>query len=221
VSAVTPDGLLFEGEPYSILRRSTSASFFEPGDFGIETEMLHTGAYRGFVCTYAVEDNSLLLHTLEIRSRDRRYPYIYETRPSFPDYLDDTDPQELEVAPDIPKGTENFEMAYDLSMGTEVRDANGKIAWHSDGYALYQNIDMPVSYTGTLRIGRDHDPKYYTGFIPGWLDWMHRKVCDLKFTDGHLESTTDLSDEMAKIREKQQTAEQYFASQAARVSLPK
>jgi hypothetical protein len=118
VSAVTPDGLLFEGEPYSILRRSTSASFFEPGDFGIETEMLHTGAYRGFVCTYAVEDNSLLLHTLEIRSRDRRYPYIYETRPSFPDYLDDTDPQELEVAPDIPKGTENFEMAYDLSMGT-------------------------------------------------------------------------------------------------------
>jgi hypothetical protein len=39
------------------------------------------------------------------------------------------------------------------------------------------------------------------------LDWIHRKVLDFKFVAGRVQSVTDLSTEMAKIREQQMTGE--------------
>jgi hypothetical protein len=39
---------------------------FDPGAFGIVPQMLHTAAWRGYICTYAVEGDRLRLEQLEI-----------------------------------------------------------------------------------------------------------------------------------------------------------
>ena len=39
---------------------------FDPGAFGIVPRMLHTAAWRGYICTYGVEDDRLRLEGLEI-----------------------------------------------------------------------------------------------------------------------------------------------------------
>lgn len=78
-----------------------------------------------------------------------------------------------------------------------------------------------MAYTGTLRIAQDADWKYCRSVIFGLDDWAYRKVLDLKFVDGRIESVSDLSAEMAKIREQQPTAEEYRASNPGWGPLPK
>ena len=39
---------------------------FDPGDFGIVPHMLHTAAWRGFICTYGVAHDGLRLEGLQI-----------------------------------------------------------------------------------------------------------------------------------------------------------
>jgi len=196
MSGRTPDSLLFRGEQYAILTKSPYEGLFDPHHFGITPDFLHTGAYHGFVCEYAVADDALLLSSLEISAKDRLYPLMNETRPSFPDFFGE--------------GLEAQESYFYTQNAT--KNAIGRIAWHINAQAIYNNVEMPMLYTGTLRIGKDADGKYYIGFIPGWLDWMHREVHDLKFLNGHLESVTDLSEEMAELRAQQPTAEEYNAS---------
>jgi hypothetical protein len=205
MSGRTPDSLVFQDEKYSILLNSPYDRLFEPQEFGITRDFLHTGAPRGFVCAYHVAGETLLLSSLEICAKDRLYPLIWETRPSFPHiFHDDAKCQEA-----------------DFYKENETKNAMGRIAWHIDTFAFYGNIEIPMPYTGVLHIGRETVPEYYLGFIPGWLDWMHRKVFDLKFADGHLESAIDLSAEMATIREKQPTSEEYFASHPGPMPVPK
>lgn len=41
-------------------------ALFDPGAFGIVPQMLHTAAWRGYICTYGVEGDRLRLEQLEI-----------------------------------------------------------------------------------------------------------------------------------------------------------
>lgn len=96
MSARTPDSLFYEGESYAILHVNPHEGLFDPKQFGITPEMLHTGAYRGFVCCYSVVDGTLLLSFLEIRAKDGIYPPINDSIPSFPDIeFDDADQREF------------------------------------------------------------------------------------------------------------------------------
>jgi hypothetical protein len=194
MSGRRPDMILYEGESYAILRNSHTNGLFDPQQFGITPDSRYTSSPRTFVCSYSVADGTLLLSSLEIGAKGGVYPLINEIRPSFSRLPEDGFQSEALAA---------------YYKGVETRDARGKIAWRFDAVAFYDAIEMPLSYTGTLRIGLDPDGKYYRGFLEGWLDWMHRRVLDLKFLNGHLESATDLSEEMAKIREQQPTAEEY------------
>jgi hypothetical protein len=203
MSGLRSDSILYEEESYVILGSSRYDGLFDPQQFGITLDS-YTSSPRALGCAYSVTDGTLLLSSLEIGSKGGVYPLINEIRPCFSHNLDDGSEEEVP------------EFYY---QAVETRDARGKIAWRVDTEALYQGIDMPMAYTGTLRIGRDPDARYYLGFfLSGWPDWMHRKVLDLTFLDGHLESVTDLSDEMAKIREQRPTAEEYHASQPAPAS---
>jgi hypothetical protein len=197
MSGLRSDSILYEGESYVILGSNPYDGLFDPQQFGITPDS-YSSSPRALACAYSVTDGTLLLSSLEIGSKGGVYPLINEIRPCFSHNLEDGAEEEVP------------EFYY---QAVETRDARGKIAWRVDAEALYKAIDMPMTYTGTLRIGHDPDVKYYLGFfLSGWPDWMHRKVLDLKFLDGRLESVTDLSDEMAKIREQQPTAEEYHAS---------
>jgi hypothetical protein len=126
-----PDSLLFRGEQYAILKKSPYDGLFDPHHFGITPDFLHTGAYHGFVCEYAVADDTLLLSSLEISAKDRLYPLINEIRPCSPS-LSDT-------------GLEDQLLEFYYS-GRETKDDRGKLAWHFDAYATYDEIEMPMPY---------------------------------------------------------------------------
>lgn len=205
MSGRRPDSILYEGETYAILRNSPYDGLFDPLQLGITPDSSYTSSPRAFACSYSVADGTLLLSSLEIGAKGGVYPLINEIRPSFSRLPEN--------------GFENEALAA-YYKGVETRDARGKIAWRFDAVALYDEIEMPLSYTGALRIGLDPDGKYYRGFLEGWLDWMHRRVFDLKFLDGRLESVTDLSDEMTKIREQQPTTEEYDAHHSGLDSPP-
>lgn len=197
VSERMPDAVLYEGERYAILHKTAHHGLFDPHQVGITPVMLHTGAPHGFVCQYSIADETLFLSSLEIRAKDGVYPLINDTPPTFPEevmnYL-----QEL------------TSIWRDESSSVFSDDLAGIIkSFECEAY--YNGVDMRMLYTGTLRVGQDADWKYYRGFIPGLVDWMHRKVLDLKFVDGRLQSVTDLSTEMAKIRQQQPTADSYYA----------
>jgi hypothetical protein len=203
MSARTPDSIFHEDGRHYILRVSQYDGLFDPKQFGITPEMLHTGAYRGFVCCYSVVDGTLLLSSLEIRAKDGIYPAINDSIPSFPD---------LEFAD---AGEREF-----FNTEIQTKDPSGKLVWRFDDSAIYTEIETPMDYTGTLRVGRDVDWEYYRGVI-GFEDWAYRKVLDLRFAHGRVESLTDLSDEMAKIRKQQPIAKEYLASNPLFGPVPK
>jgi hypothetical protein len=192
MSARTPDSIFYEDERYAILRVNPYDGLFDPKQFEITPEKLHTGAYRGFVCCYSIVNGTLLLSSLQIRAKGGLYPSINDAIPSFPS-LEKVDPSELYLESD-------------------ARDASGRMVWRCDDYAVYREIETPIAYTGTLRIGQDPDWKYRRSVIFGLQDWAYRKVVDLTFADGHLESVSDLSKEMGEIRKNEPTGEQYRPS---------
>ena len=198
VSERMPDTLLHEGESYAILQKTPYHGIFDPDHVGITPVMLHTGAPHGFVCQYSVARETLLLCSLEIRAKDGVYPLINDTPPTFPEDVMDYLNELTSSFPDTSSSLLNDELTRAIK------------AFECEAY--YNGIDMRMPYTGTLRVGQDADWKYYRGFIPGLVDWMHRKVLDLKFADGRLQSVTDLSTEMAKIRQQQPTAEEHFVN---------
>ncbi len=85
MSSPTPDTLYYEGDRYCIIRRG-DGGLFDPAQFGITTDMLHTGCYRGYLCTYEVAVGGLFLAALEIQAkRGGVYPLINGAPPAFED----------------------------------------------------------------------------------------------------------------------------------------
>lgn len=64
MTAQATDLLLLDGQRYSVL--SHSPGLFDPTDHAIEPVMIHTGAWRGWIATYAVRDDRLELDRLEL-----------------------------------------------------------------------------------------------------------------------------------------------------------
>ncbi|MGQ0826324.1 MAG: hypothetical protein ACT4OX_15050 [Actinomycetota bacterium] len=63
---------------------------FEPGDHGLEPVALHTACWRGFICTYVIADQQLLLHGLRIGFKQQssgglvdNAPTLFDVRPAF------------------------------------------------------------------------------------------------------------------------------------------
>lgn len=64
----------------------------------------------------------------------------------------------------------------------------------------YHNINLPLSFTGSLLLGKDFIQELY-GHGGFHQDWKFQKVVSLCFTDGVLISARDCSAEIAEIRE--------------------
>ncbi|MBP2478523.1 hypothetical protein JOF53_007395 [Crossiella equi] len=63
----------------------------------------------------------------------------------------------------------------------------------------YQRLDLPVSFTGRLLVGRGYadSPVVNMGF---WPAWRYAEVHDLAFRDGVLVSAEDCSAALAEVR---------------------
>ena len=136
---------------------------FEPTAMGIQPQMLHTAAWRGYICTYAVEDDELRLQRLEV---------------GF-------DPQTQERA-----------LAGEPPLIGDARPTQ-----QGTGYVwLYDDADLPVPFTGGLRLGHGFIRELYVhmGYAPAW---KYEEVFELRFEAGRLVGAEDESDAMRLARE--------------------
>lgn len=77
---------------------------------------------------------------------------------------------------------------------------NGRAASKRIGIeSWYEDLALPLPFSGTLTLGRDFIQELYVhmGFHPAW---KFRTVAELRFRDGLLESSEDVSDRYATQR---------------------
>ena len=65
MTAQALDTVRWRGRTWALVGED-GAGLFDPNAFGIAPVALHTAAWRGFICTYAVADDALRLERLEI-----------------------------------------------------------------------------------------------------------------------------------------------------------
>jgi hypothetical protein len=162
VTAQALDQVRWRGRTWSLVGIDGDG-LFDPTALGIVPQMLHTAAWRGSICCYAVENDELRLRRLEI---------------GF-------DPLTQERA-----------LAGDPPVIADVRPRQ-----QGTGYVwLYDEADLPVPFTGGLRIGHGFIQELYVhmGFAPAW---KFEEVHELRFESGRLVAAVDESDAMRRQRE--------------------
>lgn len=103
----------------------------------------------------------------------------------------------LEVNVENPENSE-MEEIHNVKPIITSREENGYFN------AVYKDIYHHIPYTGSLIIGEGyiHKPGSY-GRIPSF--WYYEKVIHLTFNDGALESNSDISSIMKKIRDTEES----------------
>lgn len=69
------------------------------------------------------------------------------------------------------------------------------------GHHLYQGLNLKMTYTGKLLVGRDFMHEYYI-HMGYQRAWAYKTLIELIFEDGALIETNDQSDVAAQIRAK-------------------
>ncbi len=85
MTAQISDTFLYRNEEYSLIGM-TPGELATPGQFGMEPEMMHTGCYRGYYCTYELTNQELLLRQLTLRERNGRYLPIGGVEPTMEEF---------------------------------------------------------------------------------------------------------------------------------------
>jgi hypothetical protein len=67
MTAQIPDHFMLDGSSYALV---DGVGLFSPLEYGLEPIMTITSCWRGYVCTYAIQGQQLVLDTLEISLRD-------------------------------------------------------------------------------------------------------------------------------------------------------
>ena len=153
-----------------------TGKLIHPQDFGIQTMMASTACWRGFRSTYQLQEENLVLKDISINQ---------------------------ELALTIPF----LGKRYRLPFKRKIRAFNGYRP--TDGVdeddtflfnSIYQDINMPVSYSGYIMIATTfiNDLYVHMGFQ---APWKYEKVLELELKHGKLIKIEDLSDKMMQYRE--------------------
>jgi len=81
MTAQIHDTIIWKRSDFDIIY--SDLTLFNPLNYGINTESLHTACYRGFFCKYKLINKSLYLHSLTIRKDKGRYPLINGVKPEL------------------------------------------------------------------------------------------------------------------------------------------
>ncbi|MGE5464879.1 MAG: hypothetical protein ACM3PS_16065 [Syntrophothermus sp.] len=81
MTAQIHDSFLFEDRKLSIAGVN-GGELFHPAEHGMQPMPRITSCWRGHVCTYNIQDNHLVLHTLQV-NLDQQGPAINNVRPVF------------------------------------------------------------------------------------------------------------------------------------------
>ena len=148
---------------------------FDPAAQGIEAEGMGTGCRRGFICDYAVKENTLRLYksTLGLDSK-KSLPLLWGHTPR-----------------------KAIEYHYKRNFWTGKKTL---VPRETSGHEFcYVELDTRIEYTGGLLIGRDFIETMYVhgGFQQAyWFENVH----ELTFDRGVLTASRDVSDAMMACR---------------------
>lgn len=150
MTAQEPDRVIYQGQDYSLIGFQGDG-LVDPHQFGLKPVAFTTACWRGFVCTYRI-DERLLLQQMEVHIEEEEAPAI--------------------------NGVISRTVPPDLS---------------------YENLDMPVEFTGRLRLASDLIGAHYVhmGFQKASA---YRTVLDMTFESGRLTEMEDRSAELEAIR---------------------
>jgi hypothetical protein len=79
------DKVFYQGIEYHLVSQN-GEGLFEPSTYGMFPTMIHTACWRGYYCSYAIEQFDLLLTSLTVRTHDLRYPPIDGIAPADDGY---------------------------------------------------------------------------------------------------------------------------------------
>lgn len=200
MTAQSADIIRYAGEAYQLVGISPADPFeelFDPKHYGINTYPNSTACRRGYVATYGLRDNRLVLEDLGINVRNpeweeelKRLRELKQIRRTTPPSRRGPKPQPKPMKPG-PCGPSIHGI---LPMPPS---ASAACFAFSDNYL---NVSLPLPFTGGLLLGDGFIRKLYEhmGFHPAW---KFEKVIELVFVAGVLTATHDRSAEMMKVRE--------------------
>lgn len=175
MTAQVSDTMIYRGkDDYAIAALNNQHALFDPKDHGITPVGRCSACWRGYICTYTIEDGEFLLTDLAV-------------------WLDGTPPVLFGVTPRVkPK----FASAEEWVASFKEEDAYD---FFFGGDARYENMRHRIPYTGKLLLARDFIDELYVhmGFHPAW---KFREVHEIVLRDGHVVSASDRSADMAEVR---------------------
>ena len=197
MTAQASDVLRYADEFHSITGISPDSRhdhLFDPEKFGIDTYPCSTACWRGYVATYGLRGDHLVLEELcinvsskEWEAEHERLLKLKEARRLIPPHRRGPKPQPRPMSPG-PDGP---------AINGVLPKAGGRDSSFSDNY---HNVGLPLPFSGGLMIGDDfvNDRYVHMGFQSAW---KYRKVIEFRFKEGILAATYDRSADMAAIRE--------------------
>ena len=202
MTAQIGDSIRYAGEYYDLVGVSPATPrdpLFDPERFGISTYSGCTACRRGYIASYGLRENRLVLEDLKINVRDpeweeelKRLTELKEIRRYLPPHRRGPKPQRkpMKLGPCGPAihGLRPVPPAYPMTPFA-----------FSDNY---HDIGLPLPFTGGLLLGDGFIHKLYEhmGFHPAW---KYERVIELIFADGVLTVAHDRSSEMERVRETQ------------------
>ena len=81
MTAQIEDSFLLDGENFTL--KSNLEKLIHPRNWGIEPTMMHTGCYRGYYATVAIDSGRLILQSLTVSARAGGFPAINGVQPTL------------------------------------------------------------------------------------------------------------------------------------------
>lgn len=175
MSAQICDIYKHENKQYTLIALSGKPPF-NPKDYGMEPQKSSNACWRGYWCQYIIEDGMLTLDELYLCNHDGNYPLINGVSASEEEFVETT--------------------VY--GKRTEEKHMIPKYA----GHRAYKKINLPLSFTGKILVGKDIISDYYMR-VEFQRYWAYKRLIEFLFEDGILVEINDYS-ELAKTKRKQQ-----------------
>jgi len=175
MSQQVEDKFIYNGKEYILIALESPKKFLDFKKFRLNPIEMSTACWRGFVITFAIKDNQLIVDQIltnnqtYTRSHKRKTIVIHEINGVLP----------------------------------EIIEPKGLIEGHKEYRILhYNNLNYTLDYTGIIIIVRNFINKYISGpyaFL-SISPFCYKEILKLTFVEGTLTNTNNLSNYGKKIR---------------------
>ena len=179
MTAQIHDRVLVDGDEWS-LTGASGGPLFEPERHRLEPVATSTASWRGWHAVYALADDRLVLHRLDLGLKG--------------------DAEDAARA-----GNGPLLAGHRPRVATVQASVHTWLGWRErevpTGEWRYEGLGLPIPFTGTLLLGRGFLRELYVhmGFHPCW---KYAETLELGFEDGQQTSRRDLSARTAELRER-------------------